>query len=237
MGTIRCVYCLKEFDKLTDDHVIPKSWYPKTTPEGMEKFQVPSCNVCNNHFSKIESKLLTVFGLCLSPATEETAEVSTSVLRSMKPGLADTEREKAHRLKKRDNVLKHMKAFANESAIPQESTYPGFGIQKDVEYDRYEAVLMEKAMLEEFISKVVKGLTYRLNHTYLEATHQITIFPPDDNTKSVFDPILERYGNLFDRGPGLSIIRALAAEDPMSSIWKIVLWNKLITYATVDPVE
>ena len=234
---IRCVYCLQEFEKLTDDHVIPRSWYPVTTPEDMEKFQVPACNGCNNHFSNIESKLLTVFALCLSPKTAETVGVSDPVMRSMKPGLARTEREKLHRSKKRENVLKHMKVFENESAIPQKAIYPEFGIQEDIEYDRYEAVMLDKNMLEEFIIKVVKGLTYRLNHTYIELTHQITIFSPDDNRRSIFEPILERYGDRYDRGPGVTIIRALPAEDPESSIWKIVLWGKFVTYATVDPVE
>ena len=234
---IRCVYCLQEFEKLTNDHVIPRSWYPETTPEGMEKFQVPACNGCNNHFSSIESKLLTVFAYCLSPATEEAAGVSVPVMRSMKPGLASTEKERVHRTKKLENFLKHME-ISSKVAISQETIYPGFGTPNNAVYDRYKRpLLMEKNMLEEFICKIVKGLTYRLNQTYIETTHQITIFPPDDNTKSIFDPILERYGNRFNRGPGLSIFRALPAEDPMSSIWKIILWNKFITYATVDPVE
>lgn len=39
----RCVYCLKHFEELTSDHVLPRAWYPDNVPENIEKWQVPSC--------------------------------------------------------------------------------------------------------------------------------------------------------------------------------------------------
>ena len=44
---MHCVYCLKLFEELTSDHVFPKSWYPETTPENLEKWQMPACVECN----------------------------------------------------------------------------------------------------------------------------------------------------------------------------------------------
>ena len=63
----RCVYCLRFFKKLTSDHVFPKSWFPDTTPQNMEKWQIPSCENCNTEYSKIENDLLQRFGMCVDP--------------------------------------------------------------------------------------------------------------------------------------------------------------------------
>jgi len=37
----RCIHCLEEFSSLTSDHVFPDSWYPETTPDNLEKWQMP----------------------------------------------------------------------------------------------------------------------------------------------------------------------------------------------------
>jgi len=63
----QCAHCLKYVDKATSDHVFPKSWYPSTTPKGVEKWQMPSCIECNSRMGKIENELLLKFGLCVSP--------------------------------------------------------------------------------------------------------------------------------------------------------------------------
>ena len=45
----KCVICLKNFnysiedDSRTEEHVFPKSWYPKSTPNDLKKWKVPSC--------------------------------------------------------------------------------------------------------------------------------------------------------------------------------------------------
>ena len=52
----KCVHCLRYCDSPTSDHVFPKSWYPDTTPQNMEKWQIPSCENCNTEYSKIENE-------------------------------------------------------------------------------------------------------------------------------------------------------------------------------------
>jgi len=63
----RCVYCLREFEWLTSDHIFPKSWYPESTPANLEKWQVPACEPCNQKYSKTEDELLVRLGLCVNP--------------------------------------------------------------------------------------------------------------------------------------------------------------------------
>jgi hypothetical protein len=62
-GPGRCVYCLKDYQSGSWDHVFPRSWYPNTTPQDMEKWKVPSCIPCNHEFSKTEQDLLIRLGL------------------------------------------------------------------------------------------------------------------------------------------------------------------------------
>lgn len=233
----RCVYCLAEFDKLTTDHVIPRSWYPKTTPENLEKYQAPVCRECNNKYSRLEAELLTVFALCTPPETAATKGVVEPVMRSLKPQLASTDREREHRMKKIVKLQKNMRIYEDYKDIPHESVYPNFGIQHDLEYDQYDAVFLNKESLEIFLEKVIRGLTYRLNNKYIESSHEITIYPPSNDCEKMFEPILKKWGETFERGKGLTIIRALPPDDPVSSIWKIILWEQFVAYVVVSPIE
>ena len=64
-GKGRCVHCLKEGVERNWDHVLPKSWYPETTPADMEKWQIPSCIACNDRYGKLERDLIGRLGLTL----------------------------------------------------------------------------------------------------------------------------------------------------------------------------
>jgi hypothetical protein len=233
----RCVYCLTDFDKLTTDHILPRSWYPKTTPESLEKYQAPVCNECNNKYSRIEAELLTVFALCTPPNTEATDGVIEPVMRSLKPQLASTDRERHHRIKKIVKLQRNMRTYKDCQSIPHNAIYPNFGIQSDLEYEQYDAVFLNKENLESFLEKVIRGLTYRLNNQYIEQSHCITTYLPTVETENIFEPILQQWGEIFERGKGVTIIRAIPADDPVSSVWKIILWERFITYSAVSPVE
>src|SRR3569833_975591 len=54
----RCVHCLSYHESLTWDHVFPVAWYPDTTPEGTEKWKVPSCEECNRSHGETENILM-----------------------------------------------------------------------------------------------------------------------------------------------------------------------------------
>ena len=51
----KCVHCLKVPVDRTWDHMFPKAWYPDTTAENLEKWQVPSCRECNQRLGKLEN--------------------------------------------------------------------------------------------------------------------------------------------------------------------------------------
>ena len=78
----RCVHCLKLFDELTWDHVLPESWYPEVVDE-IEKWQIPACEVCNTELGKIEENLLVKLGLCLDPKELASLGIPDKVLRAL----------------------------------------------------------------------------------------------------------------------------------------------------------
>jgi hypothetical protein len=55
---LKCVYC-NERDNETDDHVPPKSFYPKPRPSNL--ITVPSCLLCNQGLGKDEEFFLATF--------------------------------------------------------------------------------------------------------------------------------------------------------------------------------
>ena len=77
----QCVICLKNFndsiegDFRTKEHVFPKSWYPESTPNDLEKWKVPSCKRCNNEYSFYEQDLLIRLGLGLFKKNEKCSEL------------------------------------------------------------------------------------------------------------------------------------------------------------------
>ncbi len=96
----RCVHCPS--DSETMDHVFPRSWYPDTTPDDVQRWTVPSCFKCNNELSRIERNLLISLGLCLDPHLPGASGIGERALRSLgidAEGIS--EEEKAHRDKSR----------------------------------------------------------------------------------------------------------------------------------------
>src|SRR5580704_2378724 len=67
LGPGKCVHCLKDVDARNSDHVFPESWYPDSTPPGVEKWQIPSCIRCNSDYGKLEQDFFVKVGLCLDP--------------------------------------------------------------------------------------------------------------------------------------------------------------------------
>ena len=75
----RCVHCLKDIDEMTDDHLFPVSWYPKSTPENLAKWKFPSCKECNSNLGKIEEDLLWRLGLTIDPADARSSGIAEKV--------------------------------------------------------------------------------------------------------------------------------------------------------------
>ena len=78
----------------TDEHVFPRAWYPKSTPDNLEKWKVPSCRKCNNEYSLYEQDLLVRLGHGLFKENEKCSRIIEKARRSIDPSYAKDEKDK-----------------------------------------------------------------------------------------------------------------------------------------------
>ncbi|MDI6787160.1 MAG: hypothetical protein QME51_02175 [Planctomycetota bacterium] len=230
----KCIYCLKDFEILTWDHVFPTSWYPNTTPENLEKWKIPCCSECNTRYSKIEEDLRVKLGLCIDPAEMQSNGIADKVLHSINPDFTSDIKEKSIRQRKREKMIKELIKFDN---LPNQGLFPNFGPQRNTYYPEYLAVLMSEDNLKDFSHKLVRGLTYKINNLLIEKDYRIGIFFVHDNDAQPFVDLIKRFGCCYDIGPGFRIGYATARDDNNSRIYSIEIWGKLKIYAAVERIN
>lgn len=225
----KCIHCLIDYDELTSDHVFPDAWYPDSTPPNIEKWQAPSCPKCNSNHGKNENDLLQLIGLCLNPSEIKACGISKKALRAINPGR--NHKDSQHRLQRKQRTLR--KLIPSEK-IPVESLYPSFGIRDETASEHLPGVLVPKDGLEMLAEKIVRGLTYVLDHKLVESDHVVSVLflrPPDDEQ---FINLLNTFGSEYHCGPGIKIRRGTCADDPVCGVYEIEIWGKLKMYATVE---
>lgn len=224
----KCIHCLKEFAELTSDHVFPRSWYPSTTPENIEKWQAPCCKKCNQIYSKIENDLLQRFGMCVDPKNSAAKGIAEKTMRSFKTQYAKSEKDANHRLKTKQKLISSLMPrdkIKKSALLPSKLPIPNtpFGIL--IPADEY------KKMGEKFI----RGITYVIDSTYIDSSHKINIYFQEELNASYIHGLLEQYGKKYFCGDGIIIERAVIPEDVQSGIYYIKLWETTYMYGIVEP--
>lgn len=225
----RCVYCLRFFKELTSDHVFPKSWYPNTTPENIEKMQVPACDECNQKFSKLENGLLLKFGLTLNPKEAKSLGISDKVLRSLRASCAKDEVDQTHRERRFEKVIREI---VTPDRIQKQSVLPSFGPSPDVDPNEQVGITVSDEELKLLGEKFARGITYDKYARYIDSDHSVDVFfVPDE-----FVDILERFGKQYSYGPGIRIrLMRFAFDVNQSCLFEIELWGKIRMYVSVLP--
>jgi len=226
-----CIYCLAHCTELTTDHVIPRSWYPDSSPKGIWKFQVPSCKKCNNYYSKIEQNLLLKLGMCLNRSDIKCAGVPQKVMRSLSPGAGKNYRDSKARLRKREEIKRAIKE------IPRRLPYgilPNFGSSL-VSTETAAAIKVEEHNLMEFAKKLVRGVTYILSSSLIYNDDQIEVLVCEQGKANEFEAIIRKFGKKHSLAPGLNVSYVAAADCPEALMIRIEIWSRLIFYCFVHP--
>jgi len=229
----RCVHCLKTCNTLTSDHVFPRSWYPETTPNNLEKWQIPACKKCNKKYGKIENYLLLRFGLCLDRNQEGAKGIPEKALRSINPKIGKNVKDSYHRKKTRQKILREA-LMANE--MPKTAILPDFGLHPAQDFADAIGVLVGVEELEALGDKLVRGITYVSNGRYIEEDHDIKIYF-DPNQSAVFAEAAKKFGAKYHRGPGILVSHAAAKDDPVSGVFDFTLWGTFRFWAIVNPTK
>lgn len=230
----KCVHCLRDPVPRTWDHVFPESWYPDTTPANLEKWKIPACRPCNQEYSQIEQDLLLRVGLCIDPNALESAGVVPKVLRSLNPAYAKDERDRNAREAKRAQILRQL---LKGSDIPETAIYPNFEEKWGRRPDQQMGVPIRVRSVHRLFEKIVRGIFYLEDGKFVELPYAIDLYPLRDQHSEIFTSLLDRFGQLYAREPGIIVRRAVAHEDRMSSIFEIEIWQMFRTYAVVTTSE
>jgi len=203
----KCVYCGSSRD-VTQDHVPPKSFFPKPRPSDL--ITVPACRKCNGNSGKDEEWFLATFMF-----TEA--------------GITDAGRrlwdEKLHRMYEKNFGLKKSiaKSFEQADLVTPGGLYLG----------RRLAIRHDEARSAKVIHKIVRGLYY---HEYQDplplSIEVISHFLQQSSEVSVvekFAPMLlfgsREWPNLFEYRYNR------VTDQPQCSLWVMRFFGKLVFWA------
>ena len=229
----QCVYCLGSFDDLASDHVLPRSWYTKTTSPNIEKWQVPACRKCNAEMGKIENRLLIQIGLCVPPFEHESLGIAHKALKSLRCEYGRDKRDQEAREKSRRTIIEKA---VDPTEIPLSSILPRFGFHSGVDPSQELGILVSASDLRVIGEKIIRGTTWVLERSHIDTNHRIEIMFPRTPMVGPFFEDLQRFGKLYSLGPGLNILRA-RADDGQSAIYLIEIWGRLHMYGCVAPIK
>lgn len=228
----RCVHCLAIVDEITADHWLPKSWYPSSTAPELAKWSFPCCQRCNSRLSQVEDRLRHRLALALDPASAAAEGILESAHRSFDPAVAKNERDARTRTSRRAAL---MRDIVRGDKLPAHSILPGLGPAADVPLDQQVVTLIDPADLEQFVEKLVRGLTYLQLRAYIEPDHFISMQLLSDADAHIYTDSLDKSGQVVDRSPGIVARVERAFSDPLSALFEFVVWNRLRVFASVRP--
>ncbi len=229
---LSCVHCLDP--ATTDDHLIPDSWYPDSTPANQERWTVPSCRSCNTKYGRLEQDLLFPLALGMDPGDPRSQGLSDRVLRSMNPAAGVGDRDIRHR---RARLRKFGSRVRTTADPPSEGVLLGFGIQPDSVYSEFSALPFPHESFRLFVRKVAKGLTYLCEKRVVTDGHRIKFTYYEGDGWPAVNEMIDRYGVVLDRGPGIVLRRASVPGQPIQSIARVELWGRLRWITTILPAD
>ena len=198
----KCVYCnLRE--GTTDDHVPPKSFFPKPRPSNL--ITVPSCPDCNQGLGKDEEFFLATFMFSRAGVSEAGKKLWS---------------EKLHRMYDKNIGLKRkIRDHLNQSSMSTPSgIYLGSGMSITIDEKRFESV----------VNKILKGLYFfEYDHPIPNSAEITTIFL---NLKDDFEPVKRvapelKFGSRTWDGIFEYRFNRLP-DDASGSIWLFRFWGQ-----------
>jgi hypothetical protein len=229
-GPGKCVHCLKDVTDRNSDHVFPDSWYPDSTPPNLEKWQIPSCVPCNSKYGKLESDFLTKIGLCIDPNDPASKSIVETALRSVRPAAGRNPRDAKHRLKRGRKIV--AEALQGDR-IPTHGTFPGLGNRWSDLGEEPVALLLPVESFRCMTEKIVRGIFYIEEEKFIESPHKIDFFALARDDALFWEQVLDKFGTIYAREPGIVVRMAVAPEDGVSALFAITFWKQFKTYASV----
>lgn len=223
----RCVHCLQEVDAITEDHLFPRSWYPTTTPQNLEKWKFPACSPCNRAYGKLEEELRLLLAACVDPRSDAAAGIWAKALDSINPDKARSPADALKRKSARRRFLRRVReadpSMTNSSLPEIYSDRPKGGL----------ALVVPAKETHRFIEKLIRGTIYLTELRYIEDGQEITVslLKPEHGEPIV--RLVKEFGELYDRGPGIRIRKAVAQDAKTNSLFVFDIWDQFRFHGSV----
>ena len=210
----RCVHCLQHVEKPTSDHVFPKSWYPESTPDNLEKWQIPSCSRCNREFGRLEERLFIKLAACVDNQALESLGVGNKLLRTLDPSRGRDAKDTSIREKKALSFLASRHEPSPETPTACVTPHPSGKV-----------VSVSVPDLDRLGEKIMRGLVFIYLGKLVTSNYQVCsnglpgVYPG-------FDSRALSAGERLERGPGIEVHWARTAEDPVCGLFVIKIFGR-----------
>lgn len=164
---------------------------------------------------------------CVDPKAEAAAGIWSKALDSMNPEKARDPLDAIRRKSARSRFLKRVKETDPSwaiSALPEiHPNRPKGGL----------ALFVPAKDTHRFIEKLVRGTVYLTERRYIEDDQEVTVslLRPEDSQPIV--TLLEEFGELHERGPGIRIRKAVAREAPTNALFVFDIWDQFRFHGAV----
>lgn len=226
------------------EHVIPRSWYPDTTPQSVARWTVPSHSNCNGSLSADEEYVFQKFACVSDPNNPAASGIWDRAFRGLKPSAGKNEKDKNARAAAYKKLMGA--TVRPEEASPKvlssamrglTNTAPA-GLLVQIDPDKLDRVLV----------KIVRCISYKLNGTPPPSTavvrHRMLgmeeLAAEDHgslNTGNYYwlgDGVIVRHGQLEERGLHAEMVCILLWEAML--IHAIIHWDMPGKFALADPL-
>ena len=227
----QCPYCLGEFpdEEMTDDHVIARSWYPAKTPP-TAKWEVRTCESCNNKKSVLKGDLLGRLALCLDPADPALAGIIQRARRSMDPRSARNEKDLMHRFNRREAMRRAVTDVDSKNAPGLLPYFMG-----NFDAGSRTGIEVPAQSLNGLIQMWVRGIHLCEIRWIIPSRYEVSVIHPDEQTRAEAFSDIIRHAKIVQKGPGVEVA-IFHAEEPeeFMTLYAFNIWNTLRCATSVE---
>lgn len=222
----RCVHCLVA-DGVTEDHGVPRSWYPNSSVPNAAKVKAPACRECQERMKVVEEEALVPLALSLDPNDPGACGVPQAAWRSMDPTLARNEIDRRSRIARRNRI--RAMAFVPDSSA---GALPGCGPEGR---SALALPLREKALLT-FGEKLTRVVFWSEYQQLIGPDCQIATHIAKRGADELVIASAIRAGRRLDVPPGIRLAVSRASDDPRAGLVVVDLWQRVRLFTSVQPV-
>lgn len=187
----------------------------------------PACLECNRAYGRLEEQLRLLLAACTDPKGDSSAGIWRKAYDSISPHKARGPLDAIKRKSASKRFLQRLREVdpSAPGQLPEIHTTRPKG---DL------ALLVPAEDLHRFIEKLIRGTIFLSEGRYIENDQEITvsILGPEDGDPIV--ALLDRSGELHERGPGIRIRKAAAVDAPTNSLFVFDIWDQFRFHGAVS---